>query len=84
MATLPPDELLKLWKLEQLPLEMSMGHVLQNLANLRAAVATQYAALTSLRMDVDRLIAHTGLPPSTKGKPKMPKPDETIDPGQPS
>jgi len=37
-------------------------------------------ALASLRGDVDRLLAHTGLPPSTKGKQKPSKPGET--PGQ--
>ena len=84
MATLPPDDLLKLWKLEQLPLEMSMGHVLQNLVNLHTDFAAQHATLASLRADVDRLMAHTRLPPSTKGKLKLSKPDETPEPEQSS
>jgi len=83
MATLPSDELLKLWKLEQLPLEMGMGQVLQHLIKLYNDLATHHTTQINLRADVDRLIAHTGLPPSTKGKPKPPKPDTMSDSGQP-
>ncbi len=84
MATLPPDELLKQWKLEQLPLEMSMGQVLQHLVKLYSDLAAQHTTQANLRADIDRLIAHTSLPPNPKGKPKLSKPDETPDPEQPS
>lgn len=70
MAMLPPDELLKLWKLDEMPVEMTLGHVVQNLVRLRE--------------DVDRLIAHTRLPPLVKGKLKSPRPDETSSPKQSS
>jgi hypothetical protein len=35
MATMNPRELLTLWSLEQLTLEMATGHVLQNLVALQ-------------------------------------------------
>ena len=31
MSTLTPTELLNLWKQEQMTIEMSIGHILQNL-----------------------------------------------------
>jgi hypothetical protein len=74
MATLPPQELLNLWKLEQLPLEMGMGHVLQNLVKLSSELEVHTSTLYQLRADVDRLIAHTRLPSSVKGKNKRSKP----------
>lgn len=30
METMSPNELLKLWKLEEITVEMSIGHILQN------------------------------------------------------
>jgi hypothetical protein len=66
MATVTPKELLTAWKLEQMPLEMTMGHVVQN--------------LVILRDEIDRLIAHTQLPPNPKGKAKPSKSDEILEP----
>lgn len=77
MSTITPTEQLKLWKLENMQLEMAVGHILQNLVKLQTILA-------DLRTDVDRLMAHTKLPSNPKGKPKPSKPDETSDPEQPN
>lgn len=84
MATLTPNELLRQWKLEQLPMEMSIGHILQNLVVQQTNHESFQQSLLKLRMDVDRLLAYTKLPPNVKGKPKPSKPDETSDPEQSS
>jgi len=84
MAALPPTELLRLWKLEELPIEMSIGHILQNLVAQQTTQETFQQTLLKLRMDIDRLMAHTRLPPPIKGKPKPSKPDETPEPEQSS
>jgi len=70
MATLPPNELLSLWKLEQMPIEMSIGHVLQNLVKLHSDLDAHHSALYHLRADVDRLIADAGIGAIDKGKKK--------------
>ena len=80
MATYTPIELWHLWKTEQLPLETATGHLLQHLVQLHGQLETERTALFSLRADVDRLTAHTQLPPRVKGKQKLSKPDETVDP----
>ena len=68
MSTMPPDELLKLWKLEKLPLEMAMGHVLQNLVRMQTTIESHDASLYTLRGHVDGLMAHTGMEPRSRGK----------------
>ncbi len=55
---------------------------LERLPQLTESFTLFKRALAHLRADVDRLIAHTGLPPSTKGRHKPSKPDEK--PEQPS
>lgn len=57
MSTITPVELLNLWKQEQIPVEMAIGHILQNLVKqqsaLEALLATQgksHTDLTSLRV----------------------------------
>jgi hypothetical protein len=70
MGTVSPEELLDLWKLEKMPLEMAMGHVLQNLVNLNALIETTDTAFYKLRADVDDLVAHTGIELRSKTKPR--------------
>jgi hypothetical protein len=76
MGTVSPEELLDLWKLEKMPLEMAMGHVLQNLVNLNALINTTDTAFYKLRADVDDLVVHTGveLRSKTKSRSKGKKP----------
>jgi len=73
MSTVTPEELFKQWKLESIPLEMAMGHVLQNLIKQQTAQEALNKALLNLRADIDRLIAHTGLTPTAEGRHKSPK-----------
>ena len=84
MATMLPSELLKLWSREQIPAEMTLGHVVQNLVKLHDEVEAHTSTLRNLRVDVDHLIAHTKLPPIVQGKTKLSKPDKTPDPEQSS
>ena len=53
MSTITPQELLKQWKLEQIPVEMAMGHVLQNLVQQQILVDSLTLALNKLRLQLD-------------------------------
>ncbi len=52
---------------------MAIGHILQHLVTLLAALEKIKTTLNKLRADVDSLIAHTGMKPNAKGKKKPPK-----------
>ena len=41
MGTMSPEELARLWRQEQLSVEMAIGHITQNLAQLQRALDTQ-------------------------------------------
>jgi len=73
MSTVPPTELLKLWDREEMTSEMAIGHMLQNMAKEQTTLEAFQRTLYNLRADIDRLIAHTGLPSSPKGKQQPPK-----------
>lgn len=73
MGTLPPQELLKKWEHEEITVEMAIGHILQHLVKILAALETIKITLRKLRADVDSLIAHTGIKSNAKGKKKPPK-----------
>ena len=70
MSTMPPDELLKLWTLEKLPLEMAMGHVLQNLVKIQASLEALRTSSRKLQGNVDGLLAHTGVKIPANKRPK--------------
>ncbi len=70
MGTVTPEELLSLWKLEKAPLEMAMGHALQNLVQMNQGIASLRASFYQIRGDVDGLIDHTGTKPRSRGKNK--------------
>lgn len=70
MGTMSPDELLSLWKLEKMPVEMAMGHVLQNLVEVYVDIKALDASLYKLQGDVDGLIARTGTKPHSKSRRK--------------
>ncbi len=55
MSTYPPDQLLQLWKSEQIDSQMALGHVLQNLAILAELVNKLNAAQVRVKLDVDNL-----------------------------
>ena len=73
MGTLSPQELLKKWELEEITVEMAVGHILQHLVKILAILETIKITLRKLRVDVDSLIAHTGMRPNLQGKKKPPK-----------
>ncbi len=73
MATMPPTELLKLWDREEMTSEMAIGHMLQNMAKQQTTFEAFQRTLLNLRADMDRLIAHTGLPSSPKNKQQPPR-----------
>ena len=52
MGTITPIELLKLWELEKVPVEMTTGHTLQNLIKIQATIDTITSALSTLRADI--------------------------------
>ncbi len=74
MGTLPPQELLKKWKHEEITVEMAIGHMLlQHLVKIFAALEIIKTTLNKLCTDVDSLIAHTGMKPIQTGKKRPPK-----------
>ena len=69
MGALTPTELLTLWKQEQVTVEMSIGHMVQNLVKQQTTIDALTSALGKMRADLDRLSAPTDKPkPDTKGK----------------
>lgn len=73
MGMIKPEELLKLWSLSQVTVEMAIGHLIQNLVKLQTTIESNNLTLYNLRTDVDNLIAHTGMKPTQTGKKKPPK-----------
>lgn len=55
MSTYPPDQLLQLWKTEQIDSQMALGHLLQNLVILAELVNKLNAAQVRVKLDVDNL-----------------------------
>jgi hypothetical protein len=56
MATIPPDELLRLWSRKTITSEMTIGHLIQNLVQQQATIAGIQSTLSTLRSDVERTI----------------------------
>ena len=84
MGTIPPKDLLKKWKLEELTVEMAIGHILQrmvlleqadtdatcNCRKLSTAIDTINLSRGTLRDDVNRLLQHNKL---TSGQDQPPR-----------
>ena len=75
MAALPPQELWKLWKQEQITSEMAIGQLIQNQAEQQTALDVQRQTLVNLQAQMNKLLAPQGLPVQTKGKKSSPKRD---------
>jgi hypothetical protein len=73
MGTMLPKELLKLWELAKISVEMAIGHILQNVVKIQTAIDTINLTLRHLRTDVDYLAAHNGVQLPSKSKKKPPK-----------
>jgi hypothetical protein len=70
VSTVTPEELLKLWKLEKVTVEMALGHIIQNLVKLHTSDENLETSLYELRGNVDDLIAHTGITPRARTRPR--------------
>ncbi len=55
MSTYEPDQLLQLWKLEQIDSQMVIGHLLQNLVAQAELANKLNAAQVRVKLDVDNL-----------------------------
>lgn len=66
MSTHPPDQLLQLWKSEQIDSQMAIGHVLQNLLILTELVNKLNAAQIRVKLDVDHLMQQVKLLAATR------------------
>lgn len=72
MAAVAPTELLRQWELEQITPEMAIGQLIQNQVKQQALLDSNSRTFSIMRVDVDSLITHTGLPPREKSKRKPP------------
>lgn len=73
MGTVSPDELLRLWELEQITLEMAVGYLIQNQVKHDKAIQAANLSRSSLRADIDSLIVHTKMEGKSQGRKKPPK-----------
>ena len=71
MAAVPPNELWKLWKQEQITSEIAIGQLIQNQVKQQAQIDANNRALATVRADVDRLLGHATMPSGNKAKPKL-------------
>lgn len=69
MGTVSPEELARLWRQEQLSVEMAIGHITQNLVQLQGALDAQRQLLqASLEQHRQLLVTlQTALPDIQKG-----------------
>ncbi len=67
MGTIAPNELIKQWEIEEITVEMAIGHILQNLVSLQKTINATNLSQRRLRTDTDHLITHTGIN-SNKGR----------------
>lgn len=69
MGALTPTELLTLWKQKEVTIEMSVGHLIQNLVKQQTAIEALTTLLAQQRVDVERLLVLTRSPANTERKP---------------
>ncbi|MFN8486908.1 MAG: hypothetical protein U0350_04895 [Caldilineaceae bacterium] len=72
MAAVPPQELWKLWKQEQITSEMAIGQLIQNQAEQQSALDTQRQTIANLQAQMNKLLAQSTSLPHPKDK-KPPK-----------
>jgi hypothetical protein len=56
MGTMSPKELLTLWARDDMPVEMAVGHILQNLAKLQAYLEANHLKIRRLQTALESLI----------------------------
>jgi len=55
MSTYPPEQLLQLWKSEQIDSQMVIGHLLQHLVLQQTALKKMQVGLHHFQVDLDNL-----------------------------
>ena len=61
MGTVTPDELLRLYTLEEITTEQAVGHIVQNLAQIKKSLETLRKELETLKKEDERLKAFVGM-----------------------
>jgi hypothetical protein len=56
MGTMPPKELLILWTRDDIPVEMAVGHLVQNLVKLQTAVEVNRLEIYQLQTTLENLV----------------------------
>lgn len=56
MGTMPPKELLTLWARDDMPVEMAIGHILQNLAKLQTNIEANHLNIRQIQSTLENLI----------------------------
>lgn len=75
MGTISSKELLKLWKLEKLTVEMAIGHIIQNLVNIQKTVDLTNTEIFTLWADMNDLAKHVDVKLASKDRKKSHKTD---------
>ena len=65
MGTMPPENLVTLWARDDMPVEMAIGHILQNLAKLQATVEANQRRIHQLQLTLENLIGKDKIPQKT-------------------
>lgn len=73
MGTIPPQELLKKWEREEITAEMAIGHILQYVVKVEAALETIKVTLSQFLATIDSLITHPKVKPNPKRSKKPPQ-----------
>ncbi|MFN8488638.1 MAG: hypothetical protein U0350_13645 [Caldilineaceae bacterium] len=73
MAAVPPQELWKLWKQEQITSDMAIGQLIQNQAEQQTALDAQRQTIAHLQSQINQLLAQPAAPPQAKGKKQQSK-----------
>lgn len=68
MAAVPPQELWKLWKQEQITAEMAIGQLIQNQAEQQSALDAQRQTIALLQAQMNQLLAQGPFLPRPKDK----------------
>ncbi len=71
MSTMTPTELLNLWQQEQITIEMSIGHILQNLVKQQFVLESLLVTQRKLRADMNNLLMTIDAKPDVASKPKL-------------
>jgi hypothetical protein len=70
MGTISSKELLKLWRLEKLTIEIAIDHIIQNLINIQKTVDVTNTDIFTLRADLDELAQHADIKLGSKDNEK--------------